>query len=224
MLIGKDPLTGYTWVFFGTGKFLSTDDTADKQKQSWYGLIVDGNGGLVSALSSGRSSLLQRKITTEVDSTTGLDKRAVDVGVDGDMTGKSGWYMDLVYNGIAEGERMLLPNQFNGNMLIGTTMIPDNSNICRTGGRGWIYAINPFLGTNPKATYFDVNGDGIADSNDMIGSTPVAGIGFDTAPNQPTWVGGLMLVGMADGSSTEIETFGGGGAASRVSWHEIVNQ
>ncbi len=59
--------------------------------------------------------------------------------------GARGRYIDLespVHG--AEGERMVVPNRFQGAALIGTTRIPDASDICRPTGRGFIMAINPF--------------------------------------------------------------------------------
>ncbi len=44
-----------------------------------------------------------------------------------------GWYMDLP----STGERMVVPNRFQGSVLIGTTRIPV-SDICRPSGRGFI--------------------------------------------------------------------------------------
>src|SRR3546814_13820494 len=45
-----------TWVFFGTGRFLSAGDLANKDTQSMYGLIDAG-----AAITGGRSDLAQRK-------------------------------------------------------------------------------------------------------------------------------------------------------------------
>ena len=43
-LVGRHPDTGELWVFFGTGRFISTSDRSDTSVQTWYGIrdkIVD---------------------------------------------------------------------------------------------------------------------------------------------------------------------------------------
>ena len=247
ILAGKDPATGNVWLFFGTGKYLDAADLTDMSTQSWYGIIVQSGPGqlttLVSNLLLGRSSsLVNRSIIAEVPPTAGdptatppvlptLGLRAFTVNNSpSDMTGKSGWYIDLTspVNG-AEGERMVTPNQFQGSLLIGTSRIPQAADVCNPTGRGWIMALDPFTGTNPAASFFDVNGDGKFDANDMVTlpdgtQVPAGGVGFSSLPNNPIFVGNSMLVSFDDGSNSSIATAGSVGALDRVSWREIVNQ
>ena len=136
--------------------------------------------------------------------------------------------MDLVspVNG-PEGERMVTPNQFQGNLLLGVTRIPVNTDPCNPSGKGWIMAINPFTGTNPDSNFFDVNGDGVINSQD--GTTqngnpvPSAGVGFNSLPNNPIFVGGSMLVSFDNGSTGSIHTTNTTGSLQRVSWQELTN-
>ncbi len=61
--------------------------------------------------------------------------------------GTDGWYMDLISpKSGKQGERMIVSNMFRGAALIGTTRIPDNSDICKLSGSGFVMAINPFTG------------------------------------------------------------------------------
>ncbi|MCP1375496.1 pilus assembly protein [Dyella lutea] len=73
MLVGRDPLTGNRWLFFGTGRYLASSDLADKQVQTWYALIVDSPKypDLVTNLSKGLSSLKQRSIILETSASAG---------------------------------------------------------------------------------------------------------------------------------------------------------
>lgn len=235
MLVGKDPATSNVWLFFGTGEYLNSADLASTATQTWYGVIVQSsNSTLVSNLASGRTALVQRSIMAETTGSTTstppvLPARAVTpTPTSPDMTGKSGWYMDLVspVNG-AEGERMVTPNQFQGNLLIGITRIPQATDVCNPSGRGWIMAINPFTGTNPSSNFFDLNGDGLINSSDMITvngqSVAAAGVGFSSLPNNPIFVGTTMLVSFDNGTTGSLKTSGSSGGLQRVSWRELIN-
>lgn len=246
MLAGMDPATKNVWLFFGTGKYLGAADLNDMSTQSWYGIIVQSGPGqltsLVSNLLNGRSALVNRSIIAEVPPTAGdptatppvlptLGLRAFTIKpTTDDMTGKSGWYIDLTspING-AEGERMVTPNQFQGSLLIGTSRIPQAADVCNPTGRGWIMALDPFTGTNPASNFFDINGDGKFDATDMVTlsngtQVPAGGVGFSSLPNNPIFVGNTMLVSFDDGSTSSIATAGSVGSLSRTSWREIVNQ
>jgi type IV pilus assembly protein PilY1 len=240
MLAGKDPSTGNVWLFFGTGKYLASTDLADMSTQSWYGLIVQSaTANVVSNLSQGRTALVQRSIIAETAGSAGdseatppvlpvLPARVVTTATGGDMSGKSGWYMDLLKGGtVAEGERMVVPNQFQGSLLLGTTRIPQATDACNPSGRGWVMAIDPFTGGNPSQGFFDLNGDGSINAADMVtvNGQPYApaGIGFSSLPNAPIFTGNEMLMSFDNGTTSSIHTSGGGINSQRVSWRELVN-
>ncbi|MBD8871987.1 PilC/PilY family type IV pilus protein [Rhodanobacter sp. DHB23] len=225
LLVGKDPKTGNTWVFFGTGSYLNSADLSDTSVQSWYGLIVQsGTTGL--AVTSGMTrgaNLVKRSITAETSNaravTTLAEAAADKVAIDG----KSGWYIDLVspVSG-AEGERMVTPSQFQGNLLLGTTRIPKASDPCNPSGKGWIMAVDPFTGTNPSQAFFDVNGDGKIDADDLVDGKPAAGLGFSSLPNNPIFVGSSMLTSFDNGSTSSTQTSSSTGVPLRVSWRELI--
>ncbi len=227
MLAGKDPATGNTWVFFGTGRYLTTTDLANLKTQSWYGLIVQsGSSGLAVTSSMTRTAnLVQRSITDEVGNGRAVTTLAQAAANSASITGKSGWYIDLTspVNG-AEGERMVTANQFQGNLLLGTTRIPQATDPCNPSGRGWIMALDPFTGTNPSVNFFDRNGDGVIDSSDSVNGTPAAGIGFSSLPNNPIFVGSTMLTSFDNGSTSSIKTSSSSGSMQRVSWRELIAQ
>jgi type IV pilus assembly protein PilY1 len=248
------------WVFFGTGRYLAATDLNDTQVHTWYGLIVSStvDSTLVSKLTSDgngvkNSNLVQRHIIYEqaaqaADASTGtpatLAARVVSAETAGDMTGKSGWFMNLgeldtpatdadgsttytpTYPDL--GERMVTPNQFQGSLLVGTTRIPKATDPCNPSGSGWIMAIEPFTGTNPDPAFFDINGDGAINGSDVVTvggkSYNVAGVGFTSLPNNPIFVGGNMLTSFDNGTTSSIHTAGAGGNLQRVSWRELINQ
>lgn len=237
MLAGKDPTNGNVWLFFGTGQYLSQADLSDTNTQTWYGIIVQAtNAGstLVSNLANGRAALIQRKILAETapDPTADpptLGSRVVTPGTSGDTSGKSGWYIDLTSpNAGVQGERMVLPNEFQGSLLIGTTRIPTTTDECNPSGSGWIMTINPFTGTNPTTAFFDLNNDGQFTSADLIivggKQYASAGVGFNSVPNNPIFVGNTMLTSFDNATTSSIDTAGSAGAVGRVSWRELVTQ
>jgi type IV pilus assembly protein PilY1 len=220
-LVGKDPRTGALWVFFGTGRYLGQADSSDTQVQTWYGIKDTGTS------ISGRSELAERSILVEGE-IAGLAVRVVEEGIVGDLVNKRGWYMDLASpNHGAEGERMVVPNRFQGRALIGTTRIPGSSDVCRPSGRGFVMAIDPFTGARLDSTFFDVSRDGLFSDEDMLlvdgRRVPVTGVGFASGPNNPLFVDDLMQVSLDDGTTETIKTQGSSVQASRMSWRELLN-
>lgn len=216
-LPGIDPSTGKFWLFFGTGQYLSQLDLTDNSPQSWYGIIPKTDGQVT------RADLLERSIL--IENTNGnYSVRVSSLGTADELVDKSGWYFDLP----ASGERMVIPNIFQGNVLIGTVRIPDASDICKPTGRGFIIALSPFTGGRLDRIFFDVNGDGKFDDNDNTmyngESTIISGIGFDSSPNAPIFIGNVMQVVKDDGVILSILTQGRAPDMARTSWHEIINQ
>ncbi|QSX75988.1 PQQ-binding-like beta-propeller repeat protein [Lysobacter arenosi] len=161
-LLLRNPQTRQLWVYFGTGRYLAGRDIADRSEQTWYGVIDDGDEV------AGRSALVRRRIQAEV---TRGDRgfRATSAAVAGDLSGRDGWFLDLVspVNG-REGERMVVPNSLVGGTLYGTTRIPDARDICSPGGRGFVMGLEPFTGGRRASAAFDANGDGRIDHQDVI--------------------------------------------------------
>ena len=211
-LVAKDPATLLTWVFVGTGSYLNSADMSDDTVQSWYGLIDRGqliSGGLneIDILDEGTIGSFSVRTIAENSS-----------------AGQNGWFMDLVspVNG-AEGERMVVPNFFRGLSLVGTTRIPDASDVCDPSGRGFTMIIDPFKGSRLPATVFDVNGDGVFDENDMLNGNPVSGIGYESGPNNPHFLGNMMLTSLDDGSNVVVGTNVALNDVRRVSWRELID-
>ncbi|MCD8456066.1 pilus assembly protein [Xylella taiwanensis] len=207
--------TGRTWIFFGTGRALSSHDLGNKEVQSWYGLIDQGT------TIKGRSTLSQVQILDEGE----VNHDAVRVVADPGNVGADGWYMDLISpQSGKQGERMIVSNMFRGGVLIGTTRIPDNSNVCKPSGKGFVMAINPFTGGRLRQWFFDLGNTGGAGSGSTLNGNPVSGVGVDSAPNSPVFTGHIMQVGTDDGTVTSLKTppSSGGYNMSRVSWREIL--
>lgn len=209
--VAADPDTGKRWVFFGTGSYLSNDDPASTDVQSWYGLIDDGR-------ITSRAQLTERKIT-EQSLASGRQVRAIESG---DTVTNKGWYIDLMVNGQKEGERIVNQPRIIGRALVVNSIIPD-TDICNPGGSGFVMAIDPFKGGRLARNFFDVNQDGSVDDGDMMnGDVPVSGVGFSSMPGEPLFMGDEMVVGLTD-TSIESMLTSSGVRRGRVSWREMTN-
>lgn len=212
-LAARDPATTQTWVYFGTGKYLGVGDIADRKVQTWYGLKVPTSG----TIPTNRSTLRELSILAEGE-VSGYTVRAIS---DFQTSPPDGWYLNLVSpNEGAQGERMIVPNRFQGLALVGTSRIPDANDVCSPSGKGFVMALNPFTGGRLPQSFFDVNNDG--SFTDTINGLPVSGIGLPSSPNNPIFLGDVMQVSLDDGSSRTMRTNSSVMDSKRVSWRELV--
>lgn len=233
MFAAKNPDTGNLWLFFGTGRYLSSDDLQNKDVQTWYGLNVSQ-----ASFPIAKTDLVVRSITSETAGTAAdptatppvsatLPSRTVSVGTSGDMTGKKGWYMNLLPpSNTPQGERMTVANQAYQNLLVGSTLIPDNTDVCAPSGRGWIMAVDPFTGTNPTNIFFDRNGDRVFNASDKITVNgqiiPIAGIGLTALTGMSSFIGTTLLANQ-NGTIFNTQVNPQVSNPGRVSWAELVN-
>lgn len=220
-MVSRHPTTRQTWVYFGTGRYLNEDDLTDQSVQTWYGLIDRGS------VIAGRSGLADVSIVAEVypddNDEDNVEDYAVRLLEQNAAPGVDGWYIDLISseNGV-EGERMVVSNIFQGLTLIGTTRIPENTDVCNPSGRGWVMAIDPFTGGRLPNSFFDTDGNGEFNSGDEINGNAVSGLGMPSGPNNPIFVGDVMLTNMDNAESNVVKTKSSVLAPARVSWREVV--
>lgn len=206
-LVAIDPDTTKTWVWFGTGKYLSTADIVDQHQQTWYGLI-DGN----ATITAGGLNKVEMIDQGVVSGTLARTLNSYDAA------GTNGWYFDLPDTG----ERMVVANEFLGEMLVGVTRIPNSSDVCSSGGTGYTMAIDPFTGGRISKTIFDVNGDGVFDSKDLLNGNPVSGIGHSSAPAGSTALGDYLYTTLDNGTTQITKINSSSNDISRVSWRELI--
>lgn len=223
-LVARNPYSPPdTWVFFGTGRYLSMADTsaaANQAVQSWYGII--DRDGLVAL-----NSLNQSRIEHEDSKGRVISKVAAP--------GTNGWYINLqspaeadaADPAAARGERMVVPNFFQGMALIGTTRFPDSNDPCAPSGKGFTMAIDPFTGGRLNSAFFDIDHSGsVGDSGDYQDGdtdTPYSGVGYDSGPNNPIFLGSYMYTSLDDGSYAKYMTSGAQALVKRVTWRELIN-
>ena len=231
-LVGISPYDRSTWIFVGTGLYLSVKDAVNAQVQSWYGIKDNTKKG------KQRGDLLQRKIFKDV-ALSGTDTikvaRVIEGGTRADLADKEGWYLDfysmLGDKPVATGERMITPNRFQGGALTGTTRNPNANDPCAIDGAGMTMALDPFSGTPLPSNYFDVNEDGeITDTGEedmvTIGGKKyiVSGVGFDTGFSDTTVLGNRIYAQTDSGELLDLVFKSYTSGLSRSSWRELINR
>jgi len=210
----RDPSTGLTWIYFGTGKYLSDGDLSNKDVQTWYGLIDRG-----TTIPSDHSTLRAVDIVEEGE-VSGFTARVIESV---NAPGADGWYMDLLPpSDVPQGERMVVGNFFQGTALIGTTRIPDAGDVCSPSGKGFVMAIDPFTGGRLSQSFFDFDGSGGSSTGDALNGAPASGIGLGSSPNNPIFLGNIMQVGLDNASTVSIGTNSSALSMRRVSWRELL--
>lgn len=124
-----------TMVYFGTGKYLETDDINSTQmglQQSFYGIADQATP---VTYSTSRGAVLHQKTMTATGSGSGSTRNVNDSGtgaVSVDWATKKGWYLDF-----PAGERIVTKPTLIYDRLLFSTIIP-STDICTFGGAGWL--------------------------------------------------------------------------------------
>lgn len=213
--VATHPLTNKRWIFFGTGRYMTTDDVSSTAVQSMYGFVDDGT----PIVRSGAGANLTSRTVQVTGNVSGYPVRGFEANTPLPPNSK-GWFIDLPESG----ERIVQDAQVVSTFLITASVIP-SGDACESGGRGFINALDAFTGTSAGASYFDLDGDG-STSDEVIGTPPRpvgsvnVGGGMPTLPNL---LRGRFVVGGSEGSDVR----GRGGTRTlaprwdRVSWREI---
>lgn len=233
--VGIHPTNYRTWVFFGTGRFMTITDPANQDVQGLYG-IADHGGPVTDKA----AELTQRRI---IVATTADGRRIRGFQANDNLpAGSRGWYINLLEPpapGTAIGERIVTAPQMSGSALVVSSIIP-LSDACESDGRGYINALDAFSGTSTGSPFFDTDGDGdfsdeYVEAVDEDGNTilvPIGsvdpGLGMVT---QPTLFGGS---GGGNGSGEACASGSTGEAGcididelrntGRVSWREVLGR
>jgi len=216
--VAVDPSTDKRWVFFGTGRLMTTTDIVDTSRQTWYGVIDDD----AATASVARTGMTSRDIAQydSANKTRAFEPHAAL------PNGSKGWYIDLDLppSNTLEGERMVGDQQVVKNALIAASIIPSTVDPCYP-GRGYVNAIDAFTGTSLDTGLFDVDRNGtFGNAGDKLGSTAIGsidlGVGMVT---DPALLDKLLVAGgsLATLASTPLnpDLYGG-----RISWREIIQR
>ncbi len=158
-------------IYVGTGKYLESADKTDLSVQTVYALRDDNTGVI-----TGRSELLEQTIIAETEEGRVTSNNLL-------ANNERGWYMDLIFNNVARGERVNSNMIFINDKIIFATIIP-TSDPCDFGGESWLMELNALTGSRLNYHVFDINNDGNFDnadsgtyvSNGTSVSAPVSGL------------------------------------------------
>jgi type IV pilus assembly protein PilY1 len=216
MLVAEKSSTGDTWVFFGTGKYIESDDLEDTSVQTLYGVIDESEDSSGTTLT--RSSLTSRGLHQTTSTSTSETVRSFDTHASL-PSGSDGWYVDLVVNSDEEGERIISTPLSYGSYLIVSSVIP-SSDGCTSNGTGWVYSLDMFTGTSSSTSYFDLDGNGSTSNDTTALGTSVGGVSTSSGmASVAALLNGKLVVGDSSGSTTTKSTITA--TSSRVSWREI---
>ncbi|MCC4632269.1 pilus assembly protein [Xanthomonas dyei] len=223
MTVALNPSTYDIWLFFGTGRFMTTGDMTDKTGQSLYGIID-------TSTSSSNTSLARSALTTRSVVVTGTQGGFPVRGFEANSilpVGSKGWYIDLLKpaattGGAAtlDGERVVTEAQLLNRTLVVSSIIPTAS-ACQADGTGYINALDAFTGSSSTESFFDLDGDGDF-KDETVGGVPVGsvnlGVGMPTLSNI---LRGKIVVGGSSGNLGGLN-IADNRNAGRVSWREII--
>ncbi len=212
-------------VYFGTGKYFETGDvsTSSFPVQSMYGIVDNGSDDQLL-----RADLQQQSIIYE--GTVNGDNVRVLSNYDMTYPAEKGWVIDLITPpNTAKGERVISsPRLFEGRLLF-QTIVPSGSP-CDYGGASWFMQVNLANGGQLQTTVFDVNGDGLFDSNDQIdiGNGVMAnisgvdsGVGISGGFGAPIKAGDKGYVPMCGTKGCDTPPVPTGTLKARASWRQI---
>lgn len=207
-------INGYPVVYVGTGRYLGLDDLVDPAtltppnqwayQQSIYAIKDKGVAyGNFRAGNVVQNSLIVNGPTSRTTTNNSVDWATQD-----------GWYMDLNPGGDSPGERVNLDLQLVQGTLIVVTNVPNNS-ACAVGGDSWIYQFNYKTGTYVQSSALNQAGQ------KFTGQITV-GLVVVRLPSG-------VFKGIATGATGTKTPFavnigGGGGAARRISWRELLQK
>jgi type IV pilus assembly protein PilY1 len=216
--VARDPSNGNIWVFFGTGRYMTSDDQLSVKTQTYYGILVGTSG--TDGTNLNRSNLDPRSIQV-IDAEGRRAFEPAEIGIE---AGKNGWYIDF-NDPPGKGERVISAPLLYNNILIFSSIVPPSSstvNSCDYGGSGYVNALDAFSGTGLDSQFF-TGVPLIEDGDDdlPVGSLPInAGM-----PTAPIIIGDQLVVGDSSGGKPTDETVNapGGTSTKRVSWRELLN-
>lgn len=221
LTVALNPTTFKTWVFFGTGRLMTTGDLTNMDVQSMYGFVDDGT----VIVRSGASANLTRRTTVVAGTLGGRPVRSFEANSPLPATSK-GWYVDLVappQPGTAEGERIVSDAQLLGDVLVTSSVIPTAS-ACQADGRGYLNALDAFTGTSSNSSFFDLDGDGsFTDEKLTSGGRDIPVGSVDLGVGMPTLANLLRGRAVLGGSSGNNASVGipENRNVGRVSWREV---
>ncbi len=194
-------------VMFGTGKLLTDTDRTDITQQSFYTIVdkmEDSPTTIVESSLQAQSISETKDISSGTNIRIGNYRKASASPLDlrtgtntADSTKNKGWYINFPVSS----ERLVTsPMIFDDKILFGTG-IPQSTEKCLPGGKGWVMGLNPYTGSvttnNSKKTklsysFIDIQKDGKSTEADKVkfasGDQFISGYEKEGIPTELTYV------------------------------------
>ncbi len=187
--VGTDQNNIGWMVYFGTGQYFAPGDNivgANPQVQSFYGLWDQGSSITDRALLQAQTITYQgvgslactltntcptNTPTTTIKTISVVSKNPVcyatsSVGCTVTSPLKKGWALDLVYT-TPQGERVVSAPLVTRGLVVFATLIP-SPNQCTAGGTSNLFEVGALSGGQSNFAPFDINGDGVVNSQDQV--------------------------------------------------------
>jgi type IV pilus assembly protein PilY1 len=249
--VGSDQ-NGVGWmVYFGTGQYFAPGDNvvgANPQVQSFYGLwdqgaaitdrallqaqtiTYEGVGTLACTLTNACPTGTPTTTTNSIAvvSNTAVCYATSSVGCTSTSPLKKGWALDLKYS-IGQGERVVSAPLVTRGLVVFPTLIP-SSNQCTAGGTSNLFEVGALSGGQSGMAPFDINGDGVVNSQDQVVINGVAqyvsGINLNIGIiNTPTIIAATTVdykyVSGSTGAMATVTDAGGNIGANKRSWRQL---
>jgi type IV pilus assembly protein PilY1 len=202
-------------VLFGTGKYVEGSDKNTATKQSFYG-VYDQGVAVTRAQLQQQTIVSQQPVAPATPTTRITSNTAV-------VSGKLGWYIDLIY-GAPAGEMNITDSVLRNGRVAFTTLIPDNDP-CKFGGKSWLMLLDALTGSRLTGSPFDLNHDNKFDTGDLVGGVPVSGVYSDSIMSQPRFVaaptGDIGIVTKTNNDTDRFLINPGPGRVGRQSWRQL---
>jgi type IV pilus assembly protein PilY1 len=145
---------GGLMVFFGTGRYLASEDReagTNPQVQSLYGVRDNGvqNSGT-------RANLQRQEISSGTNDPNVRDTR-ITTNNPVNFTSQRGWYLDLIVNSTARGERFTGDPEVRGGVVFLPTF-ETTGDSCVPGAQNWVYGLDAITGSSALGGTASVGG------------------------------------------------------------------
>ncbi|MGA3681324.1 pilus assembly protein [Pseudomonas graminis] len=217
-VVGNNP-NGGKMVYFGTGKLMEASDKTTTATQAFYA-VWDNDG---TSANYRESDLVAQSINGVFTGSTGQFFTTTQNDVN--YAAKKGFYLPLIYNNIATGERIIYAPVLAFGRVRFTTAIVDTGDPCSSSGSGRFVDLDALSGRMLSYPVLDTNGDGLINSGDSNSSGFVVGGGvpyFAAALDKGDGNQALMLGGTGGGTPGGSLPAGKGGPSDRrIMWRQI---
>jgi type IV pilus assembly protein PilY1 len=174
-LVVEHPNGGYM-IEFGTGKLSESADKIDSTLQSFYGIWDDP----AASVPVTQGDLQAQSITNELVINGGKFFTSSQSTVDWNT--QKGWYLPLIYNAVATGERVIYPAQTTEGRVVFVTARVDASDPCQSSGSGRLVELDLLTGAMLSDSVLDTDNNGLLTSADQVTSGAVLEDGLPGMP------------------------------------------